>query len=263
MADEGTSTTRLRFSFAWCWCIGQALTTAALTRIERVRHADDGAAQLEGERRPARSGEQQAQPALQPAVRIHRVPAVRVQLEVQVRVDAVRVTRVAHVADDLAGAHLAAVLQPFRVGSPRHALAAVVVPLREVVVEVDVVVGRAARAVEVEHAAGRRRVGPELDLPGLGGEGERALRRHHVDALMGPSAARLAEVVRVGGRAEDREHDRRRRLLRPRGGLPDHEGHEKGKGESDGSSGCRPERDHGGPKDGTVAEVSLVASCAP
>src|SRR5436190_236306 len=97
-------------------------------------------------------------------------------------------------------------------------------------------------------------VRPELDLPGLGRECERALGREDVDALVRATRPRLAEVVDVDGRAEDREHDRVRRLLRPRGGLPDQEGHEEGERESEGPSGCRPERNHGRPKDGTLAD---------
>src|SRR5207253_9170964 len=149
--------------------------------------------------------------------------------------------------------HLGAVLEPLRVGGPGDALAAVVVPPREVVVQVDVVVGRAARAVEVEHATGGRGVRPELDLARLGREGERALRGHYVDALMRPACPGLAEVAGVGRRPENREDDRGRRLSRACGRRSDQESRE-GNYESEGSSGCRPERVHGRPKGQTLAE---------
>ena len=61
--------------------------------------------------------------------------------------DPVRVARVADEADRLARRHLGAALQPLGVGDAGHALAAVVVRVREVVVQVDVEVLGAARAL--------------------------------------------------------------------------------------------------------------------
>ena len=70
---------------------------------------------------PARRREQQVRRPLQPRVRIDRRAAARVQLEVQVRVDSVRVARVAHVADRLAGhAPSRRSSAPSRTRSPRR-----------------------------------------------------------------------------------------------------------------------------------------------
>ena len=93
---------------------------------------------------------------------------------------------------------------------PGDALAPVVVRLRHVVVQVDVEVGRAARAVEIEHAAGPGGGRPELDLPVLDRDHGRALRREDVVALVAALRPRVAEVVRVAVRADDREDDRAR-----------------------------------------------------
>ena len=89
-------------------------------------------------------------------------------LEVQVRVDAVRVARVADVSHLLARGDAGTVLDGVRRSA--DALAAVVVARRQVVVEVDVVVRRAALSVEVEHAAGSRRGRPVLHLAGFSGD---------------------------------------------------------------------------------------------
>src|SRR5256885_14544330 len=96
----------------------------------------------------------------------HGLPASRVYFEVQVRVGAVGVARVADVGNLLPGRDLRSARDG--VGSPLDALAAVVVSHREVIVQMDVVVGRPALAVEVEHATGgargrseERRVGKE------------------------------------------------------------------------------------------------------
>ena len=71
----------------------------------------------------------------------------------EMRHAAVRIAGVADVTDLLPGRHARAVLH--RVRNPLDALAAVVVPGCEVVVEMDVVVDRAALPVQVQHAAGR------------------------------------------------------------------------------------------------------------
>jgi hypothetical protein len=131
--------------------------------------------------------------------------------------DPVRVARVADEADRLPRLDPGAVDEVGRVGGAGHARALVVVARAEVVVEVDVEVGRAAVAVQVEHAAGVRGGRPELDRAGLGGEGERLPRRHDVVPLVPAAGARVAEVVRVADGAEHREDDRRLRS-RPGGG---------------------------------------------
>ena len=80
----------------------------------------------------------------------------------------------------------------------------------EVVVEVDVLVGRAALAVEVEHAAGRApSVVQNLILPASAATAICALLGHQVVARVRPLGARLAEVVAVGDRADDREDEPR------------------------------------------------------
>src|SRR6185436_13393535 len=95
------------------------------------------------------------------------------------------------------------VLQPGRIRRAGDAFAAVVVRERHVVVEVYVHVRRAAVAVEVEHASGGRRRGPELDRSGLGRDSGRTLRRHQVVALVHAAGARVAEVVDVAHGADD------------------------------------------------------------
>ena len=105
---------------------------------------------------------------------------------------------------------LRAVLQARRIRRPGDALAAVVVAVRQVVVQMDVQVRRAALPVQVEHAAGRRGVRPELDLAGLGRDGERAARGHDVVPLVWPCRARRAEVVRVLHRPTTGKTKRRR-----------------------------------------------------
>src|SRR4029450_13116957 len=138
--------------------------------------------------------------------------------------------------------------------------APVVVPVREVVVQVDVVVGRAALAVEVEHAAGPARARVEADPPGLGGERERVPRREDVDALVRSLRPRRAVVVAELDRAEDGEDDLalglrlRLRLRERRADVPrvDREGSsrpcgEAEKGQDEKSSGCRPEAHQEGP----------------
>ena len=240
VASAGTITSTPRFSWDWCWRIGQALTVASRTCTRVLGDRDDRPAQLERERRPARRREEQVRRPLQPRVGVDRGAASRVELEVQVGVQPVRVTRVADEPDRLAGHHLRAVLEALRVGGPGDALAAVVVLRGQVVVEVDVVVVRAARAVEIEHAAGARGALPELDLARLDGEREAPLGRHDVDPLVRPARPRLAEVVAVGDRAEHREDE----LLRHGGARAAREGQER-KSENKGSSGCRPVADHG------------------
>ena len=70
---------------------------------------------------------------------------------------------------------------------------------------------------------------PELDLAGLGREREAALRRDHVDPLVGSARTRVAEVVGVAHRAEHREDD----LLRRSCARPGREGDEEEKEKSD------------------------------
>ena len=140
---------------------------------------------------------------------LDRGAAVRMHLEVEVRMDPVRVAGVADVADRLAGEHLRPGLQPLREGDPGHALALVVVLGREVVVQVDVEVLGAALALEVEHAARARGGDVELDRARLGCQRERVARRHDVVALVGTLAARVAEVIDVARLAEHREDERR------------------------------------------------------
>ena len=155
----------------------------------------------------------------------------------QVRVQPVRVAGVPDEADRLAGRDLRAVLQPRCVRRSRNALTTVVVVPREVVVQVDVVVGRAARPVEVEHAAGRRRGRPELDLACLRRERQRSLGGEDVDALVRPAGSWFAEVVAVVRGAENRENDRLCRVAACRGRSGQQAG---GKQEAEGSSGFRP-----------------------
>ena len=122
-------------------------------------------AQPERERRPEPGREEQPLARVQVRERVDGGAVVRVHLEVEVVV-ALGVARVADVADLLAGGHLRAVLD--RVGDAELAAALVLGRLGQVVVQVDVEVGRAALAVEVEHAAGARRGRPPLDLARLG-----------------------------------------------------------------------------------------------
>ena len=95
---------------------------------------------------------------------------VRVHLEVEVRVP-LGVAAVAVQRDLLAGGDPRAVLDG--VGGAELAAAPVVVPQRDVVVEVDVEVRRATGAVEVEHAAGARGRRVPAHLARLGGEHRR------------------------------------------------------------------------------------------
>src|SRR5207237_9430508 len=74
--------------------------------------------------------------------------------------------------------------------SPLDALSAVVVAHRQVVVQMDVLVHRAALPVQVEHAAGAGRGRPVLQPPGLGGNRRRLLRGQDVIALMRTTGTR-------------------------------------------------------------------------
>ncbi len=192
---------------------------------------------------PAVGREEQPARLLQEAVRAHRAAAVGVHLEVEVGVDAVRVARVAVEGDHLAGSDLRAVLEPLRIGDAGNALALIVVAVGEIVVEVDVEVLRAALAVQVEHAAGARGRRVELHRPGLGGEDERAARRHDVVPLVAALPTRVAEVVGPGRFAEDREDQPRHLRGRRRGRRPCAE-QECDHGEEQ-ASGCRPDGGHG------------------
>ena len=179
-----------------------------------------GAVELERERLAFRRSEEQVLCGLEIRVTVDCLATAGMHLEVQVGVDSVRVAGVPNEADRLAGRDLRPVLQPRRVSGAGDAFAPVVVVAREVVVQVDVVVGRPAGSVEVEHAAGRRGGRPEFDLARLGGERERSLRREDVDPLMRAARTRCAEIVDVVRGPEDREDDRLRRVTGPREGRP-------------------------------------------
>ena len=115
---------------------------------------DGHAAEAERERLAEPSREEEALGRVEVRIGVHVPAVVRVHLEVEVVVP-LRVARVAVPGDLLAGRHLRAVLDGVR--DVELAAAAVLGPLRQVVVEVDIEVCRAALAVEVEHAAGTRR----------------------------------------------------------------------------------------------------------
>jgi hypothetical protein len=134
-----------------------------------------------------------------------------VALEVEVGLDPVGVARVADVPDVLADLDLLAAPEPLRERDARDALAAVVVLHREVVVEVDVEVLRAAVAEEVEHAAPAARV--ELNAAAFDRERGSAADAHDVDPLVPALVAGSAEVVDVGRRPENGK-DRVRQPLR-------------------------------------------------
>ncbi len=198
------------------------------------------AGQRQRERRAGRRREQQLVRLLQIRVRADRATAAGMHFEMEVRCEAVGVTGVADVGDLLPGLHARAVTH--RVRGPLHALAAVVVLERQVVVEMDVVVDRSALAIEIEHAARAARRRPVLDRACLGGDGGRTLRRHQVVALVRAAASRRAEVVDVLHRPDDREDDvvghvRRRCTSRPGDGAEQD-------GEQEKSSGCRPVASH-------------------
>jgi hypothetical protein len=136
----------------------------------------------------------------------------------------------------------------------------------------DVVVGRPALAVEVEHAARSPGAGVEANPPGLGCEREGVPRREDVDALVWPLRPRRAEVVRELGRAEDREHDPvalGARLRQPRAGvgIDGERGSrpcgkaEEGQNEKD--SGCRPDAHHEGPAELEAPEPSTRIPAEP
>ena len=179
-------------------------------------------------------------------------------LEVEVRVDPVRVARVADEPDRLPGLDARAALQALCERDPDLAAATVVVPVREVVVQVDVVVGRPALAVEVEHAAGPARAGVEPDATRLGRQRERVPGREDVDALVRPLRPGRAVVVAEVDRAQHGEHDLAR-MLRLRGlrerrvqaGVDrDRRGGPYGdaeEGQQKKCSGCRPDAHQKGP----------------
>ena len=175
-------------------------------------------------------------------------------LEVQMRMEPVRVARVADESDRLARLDACTGAEASRERDAVPAAAAVVVPLRQVVVQVDVEVGGPARAVEVEHAARPARAGEEAYPARLGGERERALRSEDVDPLVRPLRAGRAEIVGEGDGPEHGEDDlvprrgvsglRRARQLgrRERGSRPCGKAE---KGENEKRSGCRPDANHG------------------
>src|SRR5207245_166043 len=118
--------------------------------------------------------------------------------------------------------------QPPRVRDTRDARATVVVLHRQVVVQMDVEIRRAAGAVEVEHAAGARGRRPELDRSRLDRDDRRLLDGHQIAALMWAARAKLAEVVDVGGWARDGEDEARHRALRRGSGRRPGEPEQKG-----------------------------------
>src|SRR6185436_5950754 len=171
------------------------------------------------------------------------------------RMDPVRISRVADETDQLPGLDALARLQALRERDTDLAAAAVVVARPEVVVQVDVVVGRPALAVEVEHAAGPVRPAVEADASGLGGERISVARREDVDSLVAALGPRRAVVVAEVDRAQDREDDlillgfRLRLLLRERPTGVDWERSSGPCGEAEEGgdekySGCRPEAHH-------------------
>ena len=157
-----------------------------------------------------------------------RLAAVRVHLEMQVRVDAVRIARVAEVADELSRVHVLAVDEAGCVRDAGDALALVVVTGRQIVVQMDVLVHRPAYAVQVEHAAGAGGRRPELDSSFLDCDDRRALHAQQVVALVRAARAGLAEVVRIGHRADDGEEELRNAALRGGGA-----GARKGEGDDE------------------------------
>ena len=178
--------------------------------------------------------------------------------------DAVRVARVADETDRLACLDSRSGPEAARERHTVHASAPVVVALRQVVVEVDVEVGRPAAAVEIEHAAGAPRAGVKSDAARARRRARaRAARRGCRSPGAGPAGGG-AEVVRELDVAEHREHDllarglwlrldlrRRLGIRRARGSRPCGEA-EKGKNEK--YSGCRPGADH---EAGGAAKVAL------
>src|SRR5436190_1997404 len=180
--------------------------------------------------------------ALEPGEGRDRLAVTRVQLEVQVRMQAVRIAGVADVADQLARGDAISIAEPGGVGDARHARAAVVVAGGQVVVQVDVLVGRAAAPVQVEHAARTRRARPEDDASRLDRDDRRVTLSEDVVGGVDAAGAWLAEVVAVGDGADHREDD-----LRGRGALGGGGRREDCRGEDDEEdpSGCRPRREHG------------------
>ena len=213
----------------------------------------------QGEREDRSRGGVEEQPLRDPELRIgvDRRAAARVHLEMEVRADPVRVARVADESDRLTREHALPVLEASRKRDALNAVPTIVVRHREVVVQVDVEVLRAAVAVQVEHAAGAARARVEADLAGLGGERRRLARGHDVFTLVRALASRVAEAVRQLCATEHGEDD----LLaldpglgRLRGQPDERVGRfsrrgprqEAKKGEQEKSSGCRPETSHKG-----------------
>src|SRR4051812_48857672 len=191
------------------------------------------------------------------------------KLEVEVGMDPVRVARVADEADQLPGLDSLARLQSLREGHPGLAATSVVVAGAEVVVQVNVVVGRPALAVEIEHAARAAGAGVEADASGLGGEGVGVARREDVDPLVGSLRPRCAVVVRELDGAEDGEDDllllglRLGLRLRGRPSGVDWEGRSGPCGEAEEGgdekySGYRPEAQHEWP---VALEVAQPSRC--
>ena len=209
---------------------GDARSVFTRTRSRLGARRDHRRGHRQRERRAGRDVEEHPARGQQALVRVRRPAAVRMHLEVEVRVDPVRVARVADEPDRLPGLDARAALQALRERDPDLAAAAVVVPVREVVVQVDVVVGRPALAVEVEHAAGPAGAGVEPDATRLGRQRERVPGREDVDALVRPLRPRRAVVVAELDRAQDGEHDLAR-VLRLRG-LRERAGAGRGRPES-------------------------------
>ena len=157
---------------------------------------------------PSGQREQQSRRGVQVRKRVDVRAILRVHLEVEV-VDALGIAGVAVIRDLLARLDSGTALETVCVSDTRHAGAPVVTLRRQIVVEMDVEVRRAARAVEVEHAAGAGRRRPELDLPILGSDRGRPPGRQDVVAGVPPLATRCAPVVEVLRCPHDRKHDRR------------------------------------------------------
>ena len=105
--------------------------------------------------------------------------------------------------------HVAPSFSPGAYAVPATHLPRLSLPSVEVVVEVDVLVRRAARAVEVEHAAGQRRVVQYLILPASAATAI-AFAGHDVVPLVRPPSRADRRSRRVyGDRARRREHEPR------------------------------------------------------
>src|SRR5207245_1589533 len=87
----------------------------------------------------------------------------------------------------------------------------VVVAVGQIVVQMDVEIGRAAARVQIEHATRAARARIETDAARFGGEREGVPWGEDVDSLVRTLWPRRAEVVREVDGAEHREDDPRPR----------------------------------------------------